>query len=70
MILELRATAVWARTELDFNILIDMIGLVPKGARMSPLASGPLGRGEALFFLQSGKEQPDEGRHVELSSPQ
>jgi hypothetical protein len=51
VILELRATAVWARTELDFNILIDMIGLVPEGTRMSPLASGPLRRYDALFFF-------------------
>jgi hypothetical protein len=53
LILELRATAVWARTELDFNILIDMIGLVPKGARMSPLAPGQLGRLQALFLFNN-----------------
>jgi hypothetical protein len=44
LILELPTTALRAATELDFNILIDMIGLVPEGARMSALASGPLGR--------------------------
>jgi hypothetical protein len=44
VILELRATAVWAGTELDLNILIDMIGLAPEGARMSALAPRSFGR--------------------------
>src|SRR5215510_315610 len=43
LILELPSTAVWAGTELDLNRFIDMSGLVPEGARMSTLASRPLG---------------------------
>jgi hypothetical protein len=53
LILELRATAVWAGAELDLNILIDMIGLVPEGARMSALAPRPLRRHSALLWFDA-----------------
>ena len=49
----MHATAVWARTELDLNILIDMIGLVPEGARMSELASRMLGSHGAFLWLDA-----------------
>ena len=42
-ILELATTAVWTGTELDLEVLIDMIRLAPEGARMSTLAPRPLG---------------------------
>ena len=48
LILELRATAVWAGAELDLNILIDMIGLAPEGARMPALAPRSFGRDGAF----------------------
>src|SRR5258705_9547658 len=53
LILKLRATAVWARTEFDLKVLIDMIGFVPAGARMSALAPWPLGRHGAFLWLHS-----------------
>src|ERR1700719_3390830 len=55
LILELRATAVRAGTELDLNLLIQMIGLVPEGARMSALAPRPLGRHRAFLWLDTAK---------------
>jgi hypothetical protein len=51
LIPELLATAVWARTELDLNILIDRIGLVPEGARMSGRTPRPLGRYRPFSWL-------------------
>src|SRR3974377_153444 len=54
LILELRATAVWAGAELDLNILIDMIGLAPEGARMSALAPRPFGRDGAFLWVVGG----------------
>ena len=53
LILELRATAVWAGAELDLNILIDMIGLAPEGARMSALAPRSFGRDGAFLWLEA-----------------
>jgi hypothetical protein len=53
LILELAATAVWARTELDLDVLIDLLGLVPEGARMSTLAPRPLRRHGALLWLDA-----------------
>ena len=53
LILELRATAVWAGTELDLHILIDMIGLAPEGARMSALAPRSFGRDGAFLWLKA-----------------
>src|ERR1700680_903725 len=49
----LRATAVRAGTESDLNILINMIGLVPEGARMSALAPRSLGRYGAFLGLDA-----------------
>src|ERR1700730_14582699 len=57
LILELRATAVRARTELDLNLLIQMIGLVPEGARMSALAPRPLGRHRAFLWLETERSR-------------
>ena len=53
LILELRATAVWAGTELDLNMLIGLLGLVPEGARMSVLAPRPLRRRRALLCFDA-----------------
>jgi hypothetical protein len=53
LILELRATAVWAGTEFGLKVLINMIGLVPERTRMSALAPRPLGRKRALLWLDS-----------------
>jgi hypothetical protein len=53
LILELRATTVWTRTELDLNVLIDLLGLVPEGARMSALAPRPLRGHGALLWLDT-----------------
>ena len=53
LILELRATTAWARTELDLNVLIDLLRLVPEGARMSALAPRPLRRHGALLWLDA-----------------
>jgi hypothetical protein len=53
LIPELRATAVWAGTELDLNMLIDMIGLAPEGARMSALAPRSFGRYGAFLWLEA-----------------
>src|ERR1700719_3534255 len=55
LIPELLATAVWARTELDLNILIDRIGLVPEGARMSGRTPRPLGRDRPFSWLPAGR---------------
>jgi hypothetical protein len=52
-ILELATTAVWAATELDLKVLIDIIGFAPAGARMSTLAPRPLGRHGAFLWLDS-----------------
>jgi hypothetical protein len=52
-ILELATTAVWAATELDLKVLIDLIGFAPAGARMSTLAPRPLGRHGAFLWLDS-----------------
>jgi hypothetical protein len=52
LILELRATTVWARIELDLNVLIDLLGVVPEGARMSVLAPRRLRRHCALLWLE------------------
>src|ERR1700730_12443355 len=52
-ILELATTTVWAGTELDFKGLIDNLGLVPAGTRMSALASRPLGRHGAFLWLDT-----------------
>src|SRR6266403_1249218 len=57
LILELRATAVWAGAELDLNILIDMIGLAPEGARMSALAPRSFGRDSAAWSKRSGSSR-------------
>jgi hypothetical protein len=42
---------VWARTEFDLNILIDLLRLMPEGARMSTLASRSFGRRGAFLWL-------------------
>ena len=52
-ILEPATTTVWAATEFDLNVLIDMIGLVPEGTRMSVLAPRPLGRHGAFLWLNA-----------------
>jgi hypothetical protein len=52
-ILELATTAVWAATELDLKVLIDLLGFVSAGARMSPLAPRPLGRHGAFLRLDT-----------------
>jgi hypothetical protein len=52
-ILELATTAVWAGTEFDLKVLIDMIGFVPAGARMSALAPRPLGCHGAFLWLDA-----------------
>ena len=52
-ILELATTAVWAATELDLKVLIDLLGFVSAGARMSPLAPRPLGRHRAFLWLDT-----------------
>src|SRR5438445_8029811 len=44
------ATAGRTNTESYFNILVDVIGLMAKNAGMSLLASGALGRSDALLF--------------------
>ena len=43
----------WARTEFDLNILINLIRLMPEGARMSTLASRPFGRHDAFLWLDA-----------------
>jgi len=52
-ILELATTAAWTATELDLKVLIDMIGFVPAGARMSAFAPWPLGCHGAFLRLDS-----------------
>src|ERR1700693_3531702 len=49
LVLELRPTALWTGTELDFEGLIDLLGLWSTGARMSALAPRPLGRHGAFL---------------------
>jgi hypothetical protein len=53
LILELPTTAVRAGAELDLNVLVDLLGLVPEGARMSALAPRPLRRQGALLWLDA-----------------
>src|ERR1700732_215722 len=53
LIIELRATAVWAGTEFGLKVLINMIGFVPERTRMSALAPRPLGRHGAFLGLDS-----------------
>jgi hypothetical protein len=49
--------AVGTSTEFDLRVLIDLIGLMTKGAGMSVLASGPLGRERALFFFNTERSR-------------
>ena len=58
-ILELATTAVWAATELDLKVLIDLIGFAPAGARMSTLAPRPLGRHGTFLGLDTKVSEPD-----------
>jgi hypothetical protein len=44
---------VWAGTEFDLNVFIDMIGLMAERAGMSALTPGPLGRPRALSGLNA-----------------
>jgi hypothetical protein len=44
---------VWARTEFDLNILIDLLRLMSESARMSTLASRPFGRHGAFLWLDA-----------------
>jgi hypothetical protein len=44
---------VWAGTEFDLNILIDLIRLMSEGDRMSTLASRPFGRHRAFLWLDA-----------------
>src|SRR6202040_3353435 len=53
LIPKLLAATVWARTEFDLNILIDLLRLMPEGARMSTLASRPFGRHGAFLWLEA-----------------
>src|SRR3981081_4735507 len=53
LILELRATAVWAGTEFGLKVLINMIGFVPEGARMSALAPRPFRRQGAFLWFDA-----------------
>jgi hypothetical protein len=53
LIFELPTTALRAATELGLNVLIDLLGLVPGGARMSALAPRPLRRQGALLWLDA-----------------
>jgi hypothetical protein len=53
LIPELLAATVWARTEFDLNILINLFRLMPEGARMSTLASRPFGRHGAFLWLEA-----------------
>src|SRR5271166_3103335 len=66
LILELRATAVWAGAELDLNILIDMIGLAPEGARMSALAPRSFGRDGAFLWLEAERSSLPGARRAGL----
>ena len=43
----------WAGTEFDLNVFIDMIGLMAERAGMSALTPGPLGRPRALSGLNA-----------------
>src|SRR5437016_410283 len=54
---ELAATAVWAGTELDFKVLIDLIGFLSASARMSAFAPRPLGRHGAFLRLDSERSR-------------
>src|ERR1700719_4934287 len=53
LIPKLLAATVWARTEFDLNILIDLLRLMPESARMSTLASRPFGRHGAFLRLDA-----------------
>src|ERR1700676_5730996 len=55
LIPKLLAATVWARTEFDLNILIDLLRLMPESARMSTLASRPFGRHGAFLWLGGGR---------------
>jgi hypothetical protein len=44
---------VWARTEFDLNILIDLLRRMSESARMSTLASRPFGRHRAFLWLEA-----------------
>src|ERR1700737_3181907 len=64
LIPELLAATVWARTEFDLNILIDLLRLMPESARTSTLASPAVWAPRRVFVARGGKEQPGGGRHV------
>ena len=51
LVRELRATALWTGTELDFQGLIDLLRLWPASARMSALAPRALGRSGAFLGI-------------------
>ena len=53
LIRKLLASTVWARTEFDLNILIDLLRLMSESVRMSTLASRPFGRHGAFLWLDA-----------------
>src|SRR5262249_22067546 len=64
LINKLLSSAVRTSTELNFNALIDMIGVVAEGSAMSVLASRSLGLYEALFFFNTERSSLPVGRHA------
>ena len=55
LILELRATAVWAGTEFGLKVLINMIGFVPERTRMSACRAPAAWAPRSVFGARLGK---------------